>query len=296
MRIWQGEGPVDGLAFSPDGARLAAVHNPQKVVLWDCARDTARHLRAVHSSHWNALSPPAFSPDGALLAVGEHYPDGRDSRQVVVWDLGGDLAERRLSLEKWNVCRWVDFTPDGRALLAGASSVERWSVPGWEKLPSLRLPFPPARHALSRDGRHLVLGSYLRGLLVKDLRTARMVARWTGHDGGVTALALSPDGTTLASVSTNRVALWRMPAGSPIGSLKRPTRRHVTALAFAPDGRVLATAENGGPVRFYDTATWRETAVFDWPLGDATAVTFAPDGLRAAAGGGNGAVVVWDVE
>jgi WD40 repeat protein len=73
-------------------------------------------------------------------------------------------------------------------------------------------------------------------------------------------------------------------------------RMHFKAVAFTPDGRLLGAAHNGGTVRLYDTRSWHERACYNWKIGRATCLAFSPDGLRAAAGGGNGRIVVWDVD
>jgi WD40 repeat protein len=48
-------------------------------------------------------------------------------------------------------------------------------------------------------------------------------------------------------------------------------------------------------VRVWDVATGHELASYKWDvIGRVFCVTFAPDGLRLAAGGDAGRVVVWD--
>jgi WD40 repeat protein len=48
---------------------------------------------------------------------------------------------------------------------------------------------------------------------VWEIPTARELARWEAHDSAVTALAISPDGATLASGSIQgALKLWNLPA------------------------------------------------------------------------------------
>jgi hypothetical protein len=49
-------------------------------------------------------------------------------------------------------------------------------------------------------------------------------------------------------------------------------------------------------VTFWDAATGKERARFDWQLGRVLSLAFSPDGLTRAAGGGNRKFVVWGVE
>ncbi|HJZ56781.1 MAG TPA: WD40 repeat domain-containing protein [Gemmataceae bacterium] len=75
-----------------------------------------------------------------------------------------------------------------------------------------------------------------------------------------------------------------------------PDRAHFPDLAFHPSGRILATVGNSWAVRFWDTASWAESRVFEWGIGKLQAVAFSPDGTRAAVGSQKGGVMVWDVD
>ncbi|HEY1188285.1 MAG TPA: hypothetical protein VGE74_11545 [Gemmata sp.] len=46
----------------------------------------------------------------------------------------------------------------------------------------------------------------------------------------------------------------------------------------------------------WDTATWNVRRRCEWNIGRLRTVCFAPDGLRGAAGGDTGQVVVWDLD
>ena len=66
-------------------------------------------------------------------------------------------------------------------------------------------------------------------------------------------------------------------------------------MAFSPDGRTIATSNNDGLVRFWDGRTGELLKAYDWKIDKALCVAFAPDGLRAAAGGSTGKIVICDV-
>ena len=67
-------------------------------------------------------------------------------------------------------------------------------------------------------------------------------------------------------------------------------------------GEYSTPAHNGayggglGTVRAFDTSGWREATAHKWPVEPVAGLAFAPDGLKAAAGGNEGQVVVWDVD
>ena len=72
--------------------------------------------------------------------------------------------------------------------------------------------------------------------------------------------------------------------------------KHFQAAAYSTDGRMLATVSNEETVKLWDTADWQVRQTFAWRTGKLKCVGFAADGLRLAAGGEQGQVVVWDVE
>ena len=74
-----GSSGVSSVAFSPDGATLAAADGNGKIFLWNVA---ARTLAATFTDpRSSGVSSVAFSPDGATLAAG----DGNGS--ICLWHI-----------------------------------------------------------------------------------------------------------------------------------------------------------------------------------------------------------------
>lgn len=113
----------------------------------------------------------------------------------------------------------------------------------------------------------------------KPIRTVK------AHDGWIRALAVSPDGKTLASCGNdNAVKLWSIADGKPIRTLEGHAS-HVYNVAFHPDGARLASQELKGLVKDWDLKTGTSTRELDTKVLHKYDPTFMADigGARALA-------------
>ncbi len=85
-------GPVNGVAFSPDGTRLASACNDGRVKVWDLA--TGRELISLRSD----AESVAFSPDGRRLS-------GTSPHWTVIWESSSVSPELLLQREAFGLVK-----------------------------------------------------------------------------------------------------------------------------------------------------------------------------------------------
>jgi len=119
-------------------------------------------------------------------------------------------------------------------------------------------------------------------------------------NGGVSAVAFSPDGKLLATADGDgNVRLWNPVTGQAFGSalpVDTGPGGSVVGVAFSPDGKLLATADAAGYVRLWNPVTRQAVGApfLAATTGGVNGVAFSPDGKLLATAGVDGAVRLWN--
>jgi WD40 repeat protein len=107
-------------------------------------------------------------------------------------------------------------------------------------------------------------------------------------------VAISPDGTWLATASNDKTArIWDAQTGQELSRLQH--QDWVRSVVISPDGTWLATASIDKTARIWDALTGREQARLE--LQDSIrAVAISPNGQWMATASHDNAVRIWDVQ
>jgi WD40 repeat protein/tetratricopeptide (TPR) repeat protein len=113
------------------------------------------------------------------------------------------------------------------------------------------------------------------------------------HTDEITDVAISKDGSYLASSSKDTtVFVWKAD-GTDMLSLPHPTE--VNCVEFSPDGTQIATGSSDGHIRLWDL-DGNLINKFEGRHDEGVAlITFSPDGEKIISGGADALIKVWDV-
>jgi WD40 repeat protein/serine/threonine protein kinase len=281
---------VHGVAFSPDGKRIASCGFDKLIKLWDAVTGQDLQTLAGRNADDDVVYRVTFSPDGRLLAS-----VGRDQK-ARLWD----VAEGRLvhTLVGHTSTVWgVDFSPDGKrvATCGDDTSIRVWDVALGRPLFTLRGHTRGiANVAFSPHGRRLASASDDQTVRIWDASGCKWARALCGHQNAVWDAAFSPDGGRLASVSEDRtLKVWHVATGRVLFDLPCPAG--CAGVAFSADGRRLACACDDRTVHVWDATTGREERVLRGHTDAVWAVAFSPDGRLLASTSLDKTVRLWDV-
>ena len=239
---------IYGVAWSPDGHKLASAGAERKLRVWDV--DSSQPI-AEWGEHSAAVDSIAWSPDGRLIA------SGSDDHTVSLWDVENQVQRVFGKGAHDNNVLAVAWSPDSRALASGGidrlikvwdpeTGVVRRTLRGQEDAINCL--------AWAPDGKTLASGSGDRTVRLWDMETGSH--RVLEGSDWVSSAAWSPDSAYLASgTGAGNVDIWDAGAGSHVATCEGHTRR-VLAVAFSPDGRLLSSKSADGTVKFWEVGSW----------------------------------------
>lgn len=284
-------GGLAAAAFAPDGSILVAGDSYGRLEALDPS--TGRSLWSVRA-HRGGVRALAFSPDGRSVAsVGE---DGAATMRAT--SDGAAAWTVPVSREAVYEYDGVAFSPDG-AIVAVAGldeDVHLFAAADGRVIRSFKTEGSTAV-LFTADGRRLLAGSWSSEVAVFDPSTGIQQANWVAPDAfrgvgsGVSVLALSPDGATLAEGDEDgRVRIWETADGKLLREIEGNGAAVVgigfdTATvirAVFADGTIATTADGG-------TTGALTTSPEDRPV---TAAALDPLHGRIAWGGWSGRVTI----
>ena len=306
VRVWQvqtgrevlclkGSGDiVTHVAFSPDGGQIvSSTRKNHAVYVWDVQNG---HELIHFAGHKDDVNCAAFSPDGLAIASGD------SNGWLIAWDLRTGRERQTFRLEGAPILR-TGFSSDGVYLWASTrgGTFRRLDLRTEKQINEVSYLSADGKlcvSAMSPDGTFVVGDSHFGRVIVWDIQAKRETWKGNGHlfpGAGLQGVAISPDGSLLATASVDRsIRVWDARGDQRAGRLRIPiSRGSREGIAFSPDGdRIVASSRTG------NTQIWSaQTGLPVWELENqgkgSTGVAFSFDN-RLVATCGDDRIDLWD--
>jgi RNA polymerase sigma factor (sigma-70 family) len=226
--------------------------------------------------------------EAAVDAVGDPLPDGAVQR------LGS------LRLRPGHEVFALAYSPDGKLLAScGMGSVVHiWDAATGKELLKLGKDHGSCKNMVfSHDGATLFTGEQSDKVRQWDVKTGKLrdVSFEPGPASYRFPLALSPDGTVLATQTVDGIVRICRADTLQVVATFQGSKRPIEMLAFSPDGKLLACAGEDPVIRLWDWGTQQEVRSLQGHRGTVWSVAFAPDGRTLASTSGDDTLRFWDV-
>lgn len=313
---------VTALALSPDGQTLASGSVDETLRIWNLKTGKLLKTYSDNSSPYPgyfsySVNSVAISPDGQFVAsstiddVSKGHIEGNTIR---VRNLKTGQIVHSLKAGSGNSVNTIAFSADGQTLIASSGDVMLWNLQTGER--SRTLSIGSRSLALSRDGQTLFsagngsLTIWGVPALISDsgqneqlLRTINAHQNAPQQSWGVSTVALTPDGQTIASCSPNNngeVKVWNRDSGALLYTLN--TGIVGCTIATSPDGETLATrsVRAGGSriIKVFNFKTGQLKTTLSGADSSIDQLVFSTDGQTLISGGvndGKDAIKVWNL-
>jgi WD40 repeat protein len=293
------------MCFSADG-KLFAVETPQNVIsLYDSV--SGKLIRRFKSDVTGVYWSVHISPDMKTVAASNW--DGT----LRLWDLETGKERVKIStIEGWTT--YVYFAPDSKTFATGGPNTAH-GVLLWETSTGKRIePFPGHSSrvnsvSFSPDGSTVATSSYYEDAVVRlwepqSGKLLRSLVSDTSH--GVEAVAISPNGATLAAGSCRygdgKLRLWDYRTGRELHAVVgHESECH--CVAFSPDGKRLVSGDDyinpknnhfEGNLYIWDVEAGKLLRVIRGTSGAIQRVLFTRDGRQVVAAAD--AINIYDAE
>jgi WD40 repeat protein/transcriptional regulator with XRE-family HTH domain len=309
-------GPLAAVAYTPDGSRIILGLQDGMIHIWDVASSRIigsirAHEREVYKLYvtsdgsqvlstgtdlvarlWDLASQSLvheFAQGATLLGAAAVAPDGstimaNSETGVREWDRRSGALLRTLPAGADVLS--LAISPDSRYLAAGGldGRLVLWDrVSGEAMMTYAAFDAGVEDIAFTPDGRRLLATGDLE-MRLYERDSGALLRTMRGHTGAIPELALSLEGTRVATASWDGTArLWDLGSGAQLLQLAGHTGL-VMGVAYAPDGRSLVTAGYDRAARIWPLAPGGDLSR-TIEVGSVGSLAVAPDGRSFATGG-----------
>jgi WD40 repeat protein len=320
------------VAFSPDGSGLMVGNGEGEIWGWNLPSGE-RIMRPILGAHSSDIWELVFSPSGDRVATASSdgtsvivsYPEGRvighafapeDGIQCVealpdgsglvgggtdgrvrLWSFEDATTKAISAIGHNRPITEIALSADGHLLatLGGDQAARLWTLSRpIASAVDRTVEGATAKGVALGDGGRVVAAGDDTGLIQLWRDDDRVPVKFVGHERPVWALAISPDGKTLASADrSGEVIVWNA-VGGTIRDRIEGYGGATWWVGFAAGGELLATANDSG-VEIWNVETMIRAAELPQKSGQVTRAAVSPDGRQLATASSDGHVRLFDL-
>ncbi len=302
---------VNQVTFSADGQYIASASADQTAHIW---RLSDWYERTLRSSNRFEVNQVLFTPDGGTLI------SSRTDGVLQLWSVASGQLLLTQEAHPHSQARedegdysdssivGLALTPDGGRLITNTPrDLKVWQFSDWAVSFTLESAVSHSGQVtaleFSRDGGTLFTGGSDGSVIAWEASSGKLKQamqkdeKHVGHNDRVLLLAVSGDGTRLASAAPgykdSSVLIWNTQNGRLQKELSAPK---TSSLAYSPDGKLLAAGTEEGAICIFRTRDWKKIKTL-WlgQKGKVFGLNFSSDSRSLTSGSAYGTARIWNM-
>jgi len=278
---------VDAIDTDRDGKHLMSGSSDGTAKLWDTG---SGKLIKTYPGFGGPVYGVAISADGQHVAAA--FADGT----VLLADVADPADAVLLRAHEGGPVYRVGFSSDGSRLVTGGAvnAVRVWSTAPASQAVEVPTGVLERKTVQSKLDRNEVFVDSGGDVQVINVKTLLIVRTLTGHTNKVNHVAVSIDGSLVATASNDNTAMIWKRSGSAPNTILRGHIFPLELVALSADNRFAVTASRDETARLWDIATGRELLKWHTRTRWMDSLGFSADG-RTVIGTGEGQSYTWDI-
>jgi periodic tryptophan protein 2 len=251
--------PITYVTTSPDGAWLAfGSSKTGQLLVWEHASES--HI-LKQSSHLDTLTSLSYSPDSTRIVTGS------DDGLIKIWDIHSGFHVATFT-EHTSAVTASRYSKRGNILFTSSldGSIRAWDMLRYRNFRTFTAPTRLSFTDVAIDpSAEIVCASSHDSFDIHlwNVQTGQLLDRLAGHEGPISTLAFSPDGSTLTSGSWDRtIRLWSIFSRTQSSEPLQLTS-DLLCITIRPDSAQLAAATLDGQLTFWTLSTSTQSSVLD---------------------------------